>query len=381
MIRDLRIDFLRGLVLLIIVADHVIHNDGRWFAFGEWVFCDCAAAFVFMSGMVCGMVYSRVLERDGFLAAQWKALRRVTQLFLAQTLMLVAVCLMFIAIGWTDSTHTEPFELATLFDHPRDTIFRALTLQYSPWLMDVLKLYMILLTVLPAMLWLYHRSRVLTLLLSFGVYAVAQKFPEITLYEYPHHLRWFWNPLGWQLVFFGAAALGCERSRGTLQLPRNIWLVLSALAGLGLLIMLCRVDQASQHAGREFLPWMWTDRQKLAPMHVIGFGLCAYLLSVFLRGDWDIWKRPAAQAVIRCGRHSLPVFFTGVLVSYGMSILLKPMHNHLAEATLIASGVGLTLLAGTVIDRWTTARKATETPKTGTAAFSGPRMMESIPAR
>lgn len=363
-------------MLLLIVADHVIHNDGFWFAFGEWVYCDGAAAFVFMSGMVCGMVYSKVLVRDGFLAAQLKALRRVVQLFLAQTFLLLAVCGMFIAIGWTDSVHTQPFELATLFDHPRDSIPRALTLQYSPWLMDVLKLYMILLLLLPGMLWLYQRSRVVTALLSFAIYAVAQKFPEVTLYEYPHHLRWFWNPVGWQLLFFGAAALGCERSRGTLWVPRNFWLISGAIFGLVIVIMLRR---------SESLPWMWTDRQKLAPMHVIGFTLCAYLIGSFMRPDWAFWNSRFAQAILRCGRHSLPVFCFGVIVSYTLSFLLAPMHNRLAEALLIGSGVFLTLLFGNVLDRVLAARKAAAAASLAATkplvAPSMPRPIEPLPTR
>jgi len=347
--RDLRIDFLRGFVLLLIVADHVLNNETRWFAFGEWTYFDGAAGFVFMSGLVCGMVYAKIVATTGWVDAQLKAVRRATQLYFSQIIVLAIVCALFMLFNRYEPLDGGPFGLAAMFEHPARAVPNALLLMYSPWLMDILKLYVVLLLVLPSMLWLYQRSRLAALGLSFAAYAVAQKFPEITPREYPHNLGWFWNPLGWQFLFFGAAMLGCERARGSLRLPRNAGLMALAAAAFVAVIVSRRT---------EALSWMWTDRQKLAPMHVLSFALFAYVLSGLLRPNWGFWHGWIAIPVIRCGRHSLPIFCIGVVIDYAISMVLEPIHSHLVEAAIVAGGVGLTLLAAAFLD-WLSSCSAT----------------------
>jgi hypothetical protein len=65
--RLVEIDFLRGAALLIIFWDHL-----HWFvgigAPLRYGFSDAAAAFVFLSGYVTGLVYNKAYERGGFRA-------------------------------------------------------------------------------------------------------------------------------------------------------------------------------------------------------------------------------------------------------------------------------------------------------------------------
>lgn len=347
--RDFRIDFLRGFVLLLIVADHVLNNEVSWFAFGDWLYFDGAAGFVFMSGLVCGMVYAKVVARQGWVEGQLKAVKRASQLYLSQVLVLAIVCLLFMLFNRYEPLDGGPFGLAAMFENPAKAVPNALLLLYSPWLMDILKLYIVLLLLLPTMLWLYQRSRLAAFGISLAGYAIAQKFPEITPREYPHNLGWFWNPLGWQFLFFGAAMLGCERARGTLRLPRNAaWMAAAAIA-LAVVIVLRRTDA---------MGWMWTDRQKLAPMHVASFALFAYLVSGLLRPNWAFWRGPIAAPIIRCGRHSLPIFCIGVVIDYTVSMVLEPIHSHFVEAAIVAGGVGLTLLAAALLDGLSNRRSA-----------------------
>ncbi|HEX5690044.1 MAG TPA: OpgC domain-containing protein, partial [Roseiflexaceae bacterium] len=347
MSRDFRIDFIRGIVLLLIVADHVLNNEATWFAFGEWMFFDGAATFVFTSGLVCGMVYSKVLARRGWADAQLKAVKRASQLYFAQIVMLAVVCLMFLAFERVEPLDAGPFGLAAMFEQPAKAIPNALLLVYTPWLLDILKLYIVLLLLLPSLLWVYERSRVLAFAASFAVYAFAQKFPEISPREYPHGLPWFWNPLGWQFLFFGAAALGLESARGTLWIPRAKWLTALAVAAMIGVVVICRTDA---------MGWMWIDRQKFAPMHVVSFAIAAYLVSGWLQPNWAFWRSRAATPIICCGRHSLPIFCVGVVIDYAVSMLLKPLESHSIEAVVVASGVALTLIVAIVLDAVANAR-------------------------
>jgi hypothetical protein len=67
--RDLRIDFLRGLALLAIFIDHIPWNPLSRFTPQALGLSDAAEAFVFMSGIVSGIAYSKVLLSRGRLSA------------------------------------------------------------------------------------------------------------------------------------------------------------------------------------------------------------------------------------------------------------------------------------------------------------------------
>src|SRR5262245_56044696 len=61
--RDARIDFFRGIALLMILVDHVSGDPISRFTYQKLGFSDAAEIFVFLSGTSCGIVYSRVLAR------------------------------------------------------------------------------------------------------------------------------------------------------------------------------------------------------------------------------------------------------------------------------------------------------------------------------
>src|SRR3954447_8726570 len=74
--RDVRIDFLRGVALLVIFVDHIARNPLSAFTPQALGLSDAAEAFVFMSGIVCGIVYSKALLTRGWGAVWGKVLKR-----------------------------------------------------------------------------------------------------------------------------------------------------------------------------------------------------------------------------------------------------------------------------------------------------------------
>ena len=71
-LRDPRIDFFRGLALYMIIVDHVVGDPLARFTYQRVGFSDAAEIFVYLSGLACGIAYSRTLARDG-----WSALRSI----------------------------------------------------------------------------------------------------------------------------------------------------------------------------------------------------------------------------------------------------------------------------------------------------------------
>jgi hypothetical protein len=335
--RDLRIDFLRGLVLLWIVADHVHYNDAVWFITNEWLYFDGAAAFVFISGLVCGRVYWRIMQASGLWAAQRKALRRCLELYLAQlAVFLIVVGVAALARNWQPVP--RDFYLDPLFADPSTALPRALALAYSPWLLDILKLYILMLLVLPGALWVYRRSRVAALAMSLSLYVMAHRYAWFTPIEYPSGLPWFWNPFAWQLLFFGAAAIGLENARGW-RIPRHPALVF--LAGC---VMVGVVISVRQH----WLGPRWTDRPTLGTAHLVSFAAFAYLLANLLSPSWRFWSRPVARPIVRCGQHSLEVFCCGVVISYLITLVFYWTTSPVFEAFIISCGIAASMFFATL---------------------------------
>ena len=79
--RDLRLDFFRGVALLLIFVAHVPDN---WFAQyrpGAFGLSDSADIFVFVSGSAAAFAYGAVFRRAGFLAGTARVVRRCAQLY------------------------------------------------------------------------------------------------------------------------------------------------------------------------------------------------------------------------------------------------------------------------------------------------------------
>ena len=70
--RDLRLDFLRGVALLVVLVDHIEDQTYskvlRPWAPVSTCFFDGAEAFVFLSGLVFGRAFRRRYEEYGFIA-------------------------------------------------------------------------------------------------------------------------------------------------------------------------------------------------------------------------------------------------------------------------------------------------------------------------
>jgi len=66
-IRDVRLDFFRGLALWFIFLDHVPGNIASWLTVRNYGFSDATEIFVFISGYTAALVHSDVMRRAGLI--------------------------------------------------------------------------------------------------------------------------------------------------------------------------------------------------------------------------------------------------------------------------------------------------------------------------
>jgi hypothetical protein len=345
--RDLRIDFLRGLALVVIFVDHIPRNPLSAFTPQAMGLSDAAEAFVFMSGLVCGLVYSRVLVAKGWATVWHKVLKRCGQLYFANLLMLAAC----VAVaGFWHGRGPGGAEYDRFFTDTPAAVRDALMLRFAPGLVQVLNLYLIMLLVLPVGLWLLHSRGGWRAMMgvSLGIYVAAQ----CSWISLPTTRGlWNFNPLAWQLLFFMGVALGGRRGgreeswRSAVSDPQGRRLAWAAAAALLMILAAMHVEpvpgssglRASLNVcGDRMIPY--SDKGMLGPLRAAHFLLVAYVCGTLIPRRAAFFGGAMGRALVITGRHSLPVFCLGGVLSYA--------------AGFVADRAGLTMLVFVVLNAW-----------------------------
>src|SRR5262245_11689093 len=196
------IDFWRGLALLMIFIDHLPENVFQHVTQRNFGFSDAAELFVFLSGVSVALAYgSRFLEGKT-VAAVRAVLRRSFTLYWVQILISLATIAIFVvaAAVWDDDDLIEGEDRDEVVSSPLRGIPAILALTHQFQNVDILPLYIALLLITPALLWLARRDDRLMLVASATLY-MAARFFSLNLPTWPMEGTWYFNPLAWQLLF------------------------------------------------------------------------------------------------------------------------------------------------------------------------------------
>lgn len=345
--RDDRIDFLRGVALLVIFIDHVPKNLFEPFTLHAYAFCDAAEIFFFLSGFVAALVYGRTMEQKGFAAAAKKVWRRAGVVYGAQMLLLAAVLalvpLFFFFTGDTNIQYI--FRTQWIYENPLGYVLPILTLHYQPGYLDILPAYVLLLGVFPLVLAGLKRNLWLVLVPSFTVWLGVQFF-GIGLWNTAGE-PWFFNPFAWQFLFILGAVFGHPANKGRFAFLDNRWLFYAATAFAIPVTVIQLSDVLSQHMW--WLPSLrpntvLLDKTTLGPLRLISFFALAVIARRVLPACGVLSANPAALAVIRCGRFSLQVFSAGALLaSLTVVSMLLSGGNVLVQTLVCIAGVAAQL--------------------------------------
>jgi hypothetical protein len=337
--RDPRIDFFRGVALLIVFVDHIVGNPVREFTPGRMGFSDMAEVFLFLSGYVCGSAYLRVLVERGFWACQKKALARAFQIYvvnLSLSWLFIAAVLVWNRASPTYAYRSEPHRCAAVLAAPHDAISRILALGFEPQVLAVLPLYILLLCCLPLMLALGRRHPGAMLAASATIYAAVQFFPESLVLPEPWRTAWFFNPLAWQLVFFCGVAWGAAGDWAAAWVPRSLPWTVAALAGLQLAF--CEVISNSA------ILFPGAAKANCEPLRLLHFSCLLILARALFLRDSQIWRSRLAAPLVACGRNSLTTYCVGGFLATAGTILL-PILEFQPGGILLVNGIGCILLS------------------------------------
>ena len=352
--RDLRLDFFRGLALFSIFIDHVPNNILAEFTLQSLMFSDAAEVFILISGYTAGMVYGRAMERQGFALAGLRVYHRVWQLYVAHIFLFVMFMAMmaYTVNNLNNSLYAEEFRAADFLNEPGLAVVKALTLQFQPAFMDILPLYIVLLAALPFVLAGFGAWPRAVLCFCLAVWLAVQFDKRIALPAYPGPDRvWFFNPFGWQALFFLGAWLGWRGTRGRISWLDKHWLLraAAAFAATGLVVRF----NWTLHGLYDPIPvlvsgkplWPFLSKANLGLLRFLNVLALALLVARLIHPQAKFLAGRFGWPFAVCGRNSLHIFCLGILLSVLGHLALNEFYGGI-PMQLAVSAAGVAIMIG-----------------------------------
>lgn len=208
--RDPRLDFFRGMTMFIIL---IAHTPGNWLTL--WIparfgFSDATEVFVFCSGMASALAFGKVFREQGIPMGTARVAFRCWQVYWAHIALFLAIATTMVILNGLDlgtRDYVGQLNLYPFFKNTQVNLLGLLTLTYVPNYFDILPMYLVVLAMMPIVIALHRITPAAAFAFVIAVW-VAANFAGAGLPAEPWSNReWFFNPFGWQLVFFTGFAL------------------------------------------------------------------------------------------------------------------------------------------------------------------------------
>jgi hypothetical protein len=372
--RDFRVDFCRGLALIVIFIDHVPGNPVANFTLHNFGFCDAAEVFVLISGISSYLAYGSKLDRMGLAGCAKVVGRRWIRLYGAHLLLLaglwaaaVLASRHFLAVDYVEFLKLKWFQ-----DNPRHALISALTLSYLPKYLDILPLYLVLLAVAPFLLALVKRDWRLALAISGTVYLAAW-FSGVNFIEGKDSQGWYFNPLAWQFLYtIGMVACHLGRTSPATVPWNRRWLSM-ALAFLAFGVVSAAPWNLTGLVSYYPPFYLWpADKTFLAPLRLINVLALFYVFTFFVRPQAWVLRVRLATPLLWAGRHSLPIYGLGVVLSCaGYVAVTESAGAPLVHAAVNLFGILMLLSLATILEWYRSTRSQPSSAKTDSLAGPG----------
>ncbi|WP_087135065.1 OpgC domain-containing protein [Caballeronia arationis] len=337
--RFVELDFFRGLVLLIIVVDHIGGSMVSRFTLHAFALNDAAEVFVFLGGFATATAYVSLASRQSESVARGRFVRRSFEIYRA---FLVTAALMLLASFvlrpfYGSAPNLATSDLDSLMSAPVASIADILLFKRQPYLAAVLPMYAFFALAVPLLLPLARSKPWLLLGGSVVLWALA---PELGDYlpSVDDNL-WDFNPAAWQLMFVLGVLARCQPIYQRVSSHRFGWVVsvaaLAIVAGMAyykLLVLPGAIDS-------DF-------KRNLAGARVANFLAIAWLAANLVR--YGIVKQiaPRLPWVGAVGRDGMVCFVAGTVISLVVDSVLFTLTGGYINVPLgfAADAVAISLL-------------------------------------
>lgn len=354
--RDLRLDFFRGVALILIFIDHVPENVLSLFTLQSICFFDAAEVFIFISGFTATLVYGRRMRTKGPIHAGAQVWRRAWQLYVAHIFLFVLFVaeVSYTAAKVNNPMYTEEMRVADFLEEPHIAVVKALTLQFQPAFLDILPMYILMLAVFPAVLLGLRRNWLLVAVPSVLLYAAVHLF-DISVPGYPAGRVWFFNPLAWQVLFVAGAVLAHLRDQGYdfSRLLRVVYPIAALLFAGSVIVRVSWTLHTYWHGVPPLLlKALWpADKTDLSWVRLLPFFALVVLVAVHVPPTARFLSSRAMRPLVLCGQQSLEIFCIGILLSALGHFAIGEFGSRLPiQLAVNAAGIAIMLGAARLID-------------------------------
>lgn len=356
--RDLRLDFMRGFVIPLLIAAHFDYFSVLMYIGWERVgVISSAEIFVTLSGIVIGTVYGRRIQTEGFENCLSTLLRRAAQLYRVNVAIILSIGLLrylpFLDTTAVTNFH-DPYANINYPLYPPlqasffELISSALMLRCGPHQFQVIGLYVALFALItPLFFWMISKKRLKLLvgiswclyLINFGMPEKAATTAEIrwtgAQFEYAFPL------IAWQLVYLHGLLIGYYEKKllaffNTVRGKQFIY--------FSFFLSACFLVFTLNHPMAEFANWSklsfippetfdylythYFQKYKLGPGRLINMVVLLLSIYVLLTRFWLPINRVFGWFLIPLGQASLYVFVVHVFVLLLISNTPLPgLHN------------------------------------------------------
>ncbi len=345
--RDLRIDFFRGLALWWIFTDHIPGDVLGGFSLRNFAACDATEIFVLLAGYGAGLSYGMTLESNGYVSAAADVLKRAWVLYIAHIFLFVlyAAQVTYSATTLARLNYLEETKLNLLGGDPYGGLAQAILLRFQPSLLNILPLYVALMVMFAATLWLLRWPRVLFSLSAAGYVLVRITGYNFTVWDGG---GWFFDPLAWQFLFTIGVLLACAPMRKP-PWPSILDAAAAAIVLTGVVMTVMVMPYPARIAALShsvLRPMTMTDKTLLSPFRVVSI-LAFTWLVVRLVPFSATWLRcPVASVFVLLGQNSLPVFCAGIVIGFAARTALDNHAGWLMQVAINAVGGIAMVLVG-----------------------------------
>ena len=395
--RDPRLDFFRGIGMFIIFMAHLPGNFFTLYIPARFGWSDATEIFVFCSGMASAIAFGAIFEKSGWWMGAARIVHRMWQVYWAHIGLFFVILTLVIAQTWASqsgalcffegsrlcgSPETGPawnyigrLNIIHLFKEtggsPAEANFFALmTLTWVPNLFDILPMYIVILGMIPIVMGLAKINKYLAMGFVIFVWILARDWLA-QWFGFEHGIglpaepwsdrQWFFNPFGWQLVFFTGFALMI----GWLPKP-PVWKPLIIFAIIYLLITIPyafwgihndEAFQPSKYGPKIDFAWAnikeireaikpWRGKPDVGILRYIHFLCLAYLFWILAgeNGKNLQFKSSIGQWFVRVihkvGQQSLATFMGGLVIGRFCGFVLDTINRN-QGAELFGRGADL----------------------------------------
>jgi hypothetical protein len=281
------------------------------------IYASSAEGFVFLSGMVLGLVTRQRIQKIGLKGSMKKLLERAWTLYTTSFILMATLGLLtIVAPGWTRPC----FEAAP--GSWWQILLAAATFHLAPPVIDILQLYVLCIVASPGMFWLLRRGLWAPLLaVSWSVWSLQQLHPYALSFNPLDRDHPYFSFASWQILYVHGLTAGYYRSQ-----LQHLWARIPKLPLVTVLLTIVIGALVTAQYDLQLGIWpanvshrinwlQWTDRSLNGAIRLVTLLGLFPLLYMVVDRFWHPLNKSLGKLLIPLGQNSLYVYIMHVPIT------------------------------------------------------------------